>query len=87
MLYRTNDINLLQSIYKIFRKCVGSTQTSHVHLPTLYCYLLWRQFPDVQNILFLRVFICRLYSYFLIKAHNSIIMRVQISVVETSAAF
>lgn len=87
MLYVPHDINLLQSIYEIFYKYVGSTQTSYIHLRTLYCYMHWQQSPDIQNTLFLRVFMPCLNSYFLIKGYNSIIMRVQISVVENSAAF
>ena len=82
-----HDINLLQSIYEIFHKCVGCTQTSSIHLCTLYWYLHWHQPSDIQNILFLRVFMPCLNSYLLIKGLNSIIMRVQISVVENSAAF
>ena len=55
--------------------------------PSLYCRLLLHQRPEVKNSLFLAVLMHRIHSYFLLKARNSIIMRVQISVVENSAAF
>jgi len=42
---------------------------------------------DIKNSLFGLIFIHCRHRYFLIKEHNSIIMRVQISVVENSAAF